>query len=250
MSLFRPMAGVFNPLCIEGDEYLPDARYLAWPTSDLGPERGPELKVCRTIMHCDPTADPKDLSNMVKEDDCPLNDRDWINKVLEAGKEWKPPITGDEAVLALLWHAVEGLRAEEEAKKAAGKEGEKGVNTTTPPTAPIEDGPDTAATTEGDTKDPNAQKLGESVGAPAPVQEGVAGRCIKWHVAKEKDSCYSIAEEAGIDIGSLYRWNKVLWTPWDSNNPDTGECIDLWIGYAYCVKAYTDHIKDSPNFIE
>ncbi|RPA75049.1 hypothetical protein BJ508DRAFT_230411 [Ascobolus immersus RN42] len=65
--------------------------------------------------------------------------------------------------------------------------------------------------------------------APAPTQADIAGGCSNWHVAKEGDSCYWIAENNGVGLGQFYDWNPKV--------NDGGECRGLWIGYAYCIRA-------------
>lgn len=64
-------------------------------------------------------------------------------------------------------------------------------------------------------------------GTPPPqkVQEGISCNCSAW--AKQQDGiyCADMAKNAGISLQKLYDLNPAL----------KGDCLGLWVGYAYCI---------------
>ncbi|TFK66093.1 hypothetical protein BDN72DRAFT_889204 [Pluteus cervinus] len=60
----------------------------------------------------------------------------------------------------------------------------------------------------------------------APTQTGQPTNCIRWHVAVDGDSCYSIINQYFLTESDFYKWNPAV----------SSDCTSgLWGGYAYCV---------------
>lgn len=60
---------------------------------------------------------------------------------------------------------------------------------------------------------------------PAPTQPGASTKCKKWHTVVDNDTCYDIANNAGITLDYFYQMN-----------PGVGSnCGSLWKGYAVCI---------------
>ncbi|ODM15751.1 hypothetical protein SI65_08985 [Aspergillus cristatus] len=64
---------------------------------------------------------------------------------------------------------------------------------------------------------------------PGPTQSGIAGNCNSWVMQKDGIYCADMADNAGIKIDELYKWNSAL----------NGDCSGLWPNYAYCVGVST-----------
>ncbi len=72
---------------------------------------------------------------------------------------------------------------------------------------------------------PSTTSTGAGVATPSPFQSGMTLNCIKFHLAKARDTCDHIAEAAGIVVEQFYAWN-----------PDVGpNCGLLLAGFEYCV---------------
>ncbi|KAF4427744.1 LysM domain-containing protein [Colletotrichum fructicola] len=69
----------------------------------------------------------------------------------------------------------------------------EGPTTTAPP-----------ATTSVPTSEPTA------VPTPSPIHEGTTPNCNKWTEAQDDDDCWKMANDAGIELSSFYKWNTVL----------------------------------------
>lgn len=68
-------------------------------------------------------------------------------------------------------------------------------------------------------------------GSPKPTQTqaGISKDCNKFEEAKSGDSCWAIADRAGVDVSSFYAWNTVL----GAKGENCG--TQIWPGYFYCV---------------
>jgi hypothetical protein len=61
---------------------------------------------------------------------------------------------------------------------------------------------------------------------PAPTQPGASEKCLEWHTVADGDSCWAIANDAGISLDEFYQMN-----------PGVGSnCEALWLGYAVCAR--------------
>lgn len=92
-----------------------------------------------------------------------------------------------------------------------------------------------SATPTTSTSTPPVTTTTTPTGPPKPTQTqaGISKDCSKFEEAKGGDSCWAIANRAGIELSSLYAWNTGLGA--------TGEnCgTQIWPGYFYCVGVAT-----------
>lgn len=66
---------------------------------------------------------------------------------------------------------------------------------------------------------------GNGVATPTPIQPGMNGSCDGFHLVSSGDSCYGIAQNAGITLDQFYAWNPTVGT----------SCSSLWLGYYVCI---------------
>ncbi|KAL6867810.1 carbohydrate-binding module family 50 protein [Trichoderma novae-zelandiae] len=69
-------------------------------------------------------------------------------------------------------------------------------------------------------------KTTSAIATPTPYQDGMTKSCRGFHLVVSGDSCYDIANAAGISLDSFYGWNPGVGTG----------CTTLWPGYYVCIK--------------
>ncbi|KAK8030084.1 hypothetical protein PG993_011375 [Apiospora rasikravindrae] len=82
---------------------------------------------------------------------------------------------------------------------------------------------------------------------PTQTQDGIDPGCNKFVRAKSGDSCWALANGAGIESAQLYKWNTVL----GANGEDCG--TQIWPDYYYCVGVSgsgPDHNHGGPSIAE
>ncbi len=79
-----------------------------------------------------------------------------------------------------------------------------------------------------------------TTGVPKPTktQDGIDPNCNKFTTG---DSCWAIANAAGIDLAQLYKWNTVL-----GENGENCE-TQIWPGYYYCIGISTSTTEPPPS---
>ncbi|OAA74234.1 LysM domain-containing protein [Cordyceps fumosorosea ARSEF 2679] len=92
---------------------------------------------------------------------------------------------------------------------------------------------------KGDTPTPTSSSSSSSSSSPPPTstgppkpsktQKGIAEDCVKFEEARSGDSCWAIANRAGVELASLYKWNAVLGAAGENCG------TQIWPGYFYCV---------------
>ncbi|KAG6365631.1 hypothetical protein INS49_007242 [Diaporthe citri] len=60
---------------------------------------------------------------------------------------------------------------------------------------------------------------------PTPTEPGAIDSCTVWHCTVSGDTCYDIAQTAGIALDDFYAWNTEV----------GDDCSDLWLNYYVCV---------------
>lgn len=68
-------------------------------------------------------------------------------------------------------------------------------------------------------------RTGNGIATPTPTQPGMVSNCDGFHLVGSGDSCYDIADEAGIWLLEFYAWNPAVGT----------DCSGLWLGYYVCT---------------
>ncbi|KAF2130204.1 carbohydrate-binding module family 50 protein [Dothidotthia symphoricarpi CBS 119687] len=77
---------------------------------------------------------------------------------------------------------------------------------------------------------------------PTQTQSGIDPNCNKFEKSDESgDTCWGIANRAGIELSQLYKWNTVLGT--DGENCNT----QFWPSYYYCVGVVSSTTSQSPT---
>lgn len=66
---------------------------------------------------------------------------------------------------------------------------------------------------------------GNGVATPTPYQAGMTASCDVFHLVVADDSCWAIANDAGITLDQFYAWNPTVGT----------DCSSLWLGYYVCI---------------
>jgi LysM repeat protein len=83
---------------------------------------------------------------------------------------------------------------------------------------------------------------GDTVTTEAPIPTNTQGEsnthCAQWYSIKEGDSCAAISLANGITLADFYFLNPGV---------DSVDCNNLWLGYAYCVKA-VGNIQTYPDY--
>ncbi|RPA81443.1 hypothetical protein BJ508DRAFT_414701 [Ascobolus immersus RN42] len=131
------------------------------------------LQICSTKVVACTGANQNDPDDQELHESCPANDDELINKLVEQGKSWEPPLSREEVVCGL------DYLNRENAPAVYGKPVSASLSVImTPP--------------------------------PGPTQGGVYGGCQKWVVAKKDDSCYWIAENNGVGLGRFYERNPAV----------------------------------------
>lgn len=80
----------------------------------------------------------------------------------------------------------------------------------------------TTSATPTETPAPSATVSGS---VPTPTEPGAIASCTVWHYAISGDTCYDIAQNAGITLDDFYAWNTEL----------GDDCGNLWLDYYVCV---------------
>lgn len=71
-----------------------------------------------------------------------------------------------------------------------------------------------------------ATATGTSTAAtPSPTEPGATADCTAWHYVVSEDTCYDIAQTAGISLSDFYSWNTAV----------GDDCSGLWLDYYVCV---------------
>ncbi|RPA72260.1 hypothetical protein BJ508DRAFT_419547 [Ascobolus immersus RN42] len=145
--------------------------------------------------------------------DCPSTLDEMVERLMKTTAEdgWDPALTEEEVRKGLMELVPEAF--EEEVGDV-------------PSAAPVEDdaGDELDAPEDGLVPD----EPGYTEILPGLVQKGVKEGCKRWELARDGDSCSSIAKRAGIRTRRFYRLNPSV--------NKGGECKELWVGYAYCVE--------------
>ncbi|RDA85658.1 hypothetical protein CP532_4646 [Ophiocordyceps camponoti-leonardi (nom. inval.)] len=67
---------------------------------------------------------------------------------------------------------------------------------------------------------------GKAVSAPQPTVDGITSDCVDFYKVNQGDTCNSVANSHGhFSTQDFIRWNP----------PVGAECLNLWLGYYYCV---------------
>ncbi|RPA81442.1 hypothetical protein BJ508DRAFT_414700 [Ascobolus immersus RN42] len=128
--------------------------------------------------------------NWIFEDNCDISDEEVINRLVESGSGWNPPLTREEAINGV--NHLESLHQPQPISMS------------------------------------QAVRMGNAPNGP--TQETVTKDCKKWHTVQAEDSCFAVAQYNNIGLQQFYDWNGNA----DGINKG-GECVGLWIGFAYCV---------------
>ncbi|KAF1819303.1 carbohydrate-binding module family 50 protein [Dissoconium aciculare CBS 342.82] len=76
---------------------------------------------------------------------------------------------------------------------------------------------------------PSPTTSANGVATPTPYQSGMSASCRTFHLVTSGDTCYAIAQAAGISLNDFYGWN-----------PSVGSsCGSLWQGYYVCISQIT-----------
>lgn len=95
------------------------------------------------------------------------------------------------------------------------------ANSTTIPSATAS----ATATATGGSSATTSPSATVSGAVPTPTEPGAIDTCTVWHYTVSDDTCYDIAQNAGITLDDFYAWNT-----------DIGDdCSALWLNYYVCV---------------
>jgi LysM repeat protein len=99
---------------------------------------------------------------------------------------------------------------------------------------------------KGDDSTPTSTKASISptlspVPKPTHTQAGITSSCTKFERASTGDGCWAMANRAGVELSSFYKWNSVL-------GIDGEQCTSqFWPDYYYCVGVATASTTADPT---
>jgi LysM repeat protein len=75
------------------------------------------------------------------------------------------------------------------------------------------------------TTNSTSTSTGGGSSTPSPTQTGIASDCNSYHLVVSGDTCWSISNNAEIDLDTFYELNPAV----------SDGCSDLWLDYYVCT---------------
>lgn len=79
---------------------------------------------------------------------------------------------------------------------------------------------------DGTTPDPTVTPTPVPNPTPQPVQAGMVDNCNRWHLVGQGEVCGAIAQEVGVTVAQLAKWNTGI---------GGVACDNMWAGYYLCT---------------